>query len=180
MKNIIKTLIFVCLYLSSGMVIAQDKTADMSINFVKADDKDACQVTITSNNKPVAEVAVKLYVKRLFGNLSIGNEVSTDENGIATFEFPNDIPLNAEGKLLVLAKVEDDENYGSMEVEANSTIGAKVNLTQLELENRSISGTNAPYYFIAGSLVIFAGIWGAIIYVVLLVFKIKKAGTQSI
>ncbi len=57
--------------------------------------------------------------------------------------------------------------------------GAKVDLTQLELEKRSISGADAPLYFIAGSLIIFAGIWGAIIYVILLVFKIKKSATQT-
>jgi hypothetical protein len=77
-----------------------------------------------------------------------------------------------------LAKVEDDENYGSIEEETQTAIGIKVDLTQLELEKRSISGADAPLYFIAGSLVIFAGIWGAIIYVVLLVFKIKKSATQ--
>jgi hypothetical protein len=178
MKNLIRTFLVAAMYLLSGTVIAQDKTAEMSISFAKEDDKNVCKVNLVSEGKPAAEVAVKLYVKRLFGNLQVGEEVSTDESGVASFEFPSDIPLNSEGKLIVLAKVEDDENYGSIEEETQTAIGIKVDLTQLELEKRSISGADAPLYFIAGSLVIFAGIWGAIIYVVLLVFKIKKSATQ--
>jgi hypothetical protein len=179
MKNLIRTFLVVAMYLLSGTVIAQDKTAEMSISFAKEDDKNICKVTLISEGKPAAEVAVKLFVKRLFGNLQIGEEVSTDEGGIASFEFPSDIPLNSDGKILVLAKVEDDENYGSIDAEIQSTIGVKKDLTQLDLENRSISGANAPIYFIVGCLVIFAGIWGAIIYVILLVFKIKKSATKT-
>ncbi len=166
------------MFLLSGMAFAQDKTAEMSITFAKEDDKDICKVTIVSEGKPAAEVAVKIYVKRLFGNLPIGSEVSTDEAGVANFEFPNDIPLNDEGKLIVLAKVEEDENYGSIEAEVNTSIGMKKETVISNKKERSIAGANAPIYFIVASLVVFAGIWGAITYVVMLVFKIKKSATQ--
>lgn len=179
MKTLIRSFLAIAIYVLAGTAFAQEKTAEMSISFGKEEDKNLCKVTLVSEGKPVAEVAVKLYVKRLFGNLQIGKDISTDETGVASFEFPNDIPLNSEGKLLVLAKVEDDENYGSIEAETQTAIGVKKDLTQLELEKRSISGANAPIYFIVGSLVVFAGIWGAIIYVIGLVFKIKKSAIQT-
>lgn len=179
MKSILKPIMVYACLLISGIAFAQDKTAEMRIDFEKEEGKHVCKVTVTSEDKPVAEVAVKLYVKRLFGNLEIGEEATTDEAGVAGFEFPDDIPLNEDGKLIVLAKVEDDENYGSFESETQTSIGKAKDLSSLlDKSERSISGANAPIYFIVGSLVVFAGIWAAILYVILLVFKIKKNATQ--
>ncbi len=178
MKNIIKAICTGIILLIGSVGFAQEKSADMTISFEKAEDKNICKVEVVSEGKPAAEVAVKLYVKRLFGNLPIGEEVATDESGVAVFEFPNDIPLNEEGNLIVLAKVEDDENYGSFDAETTTKIGTPKKVTEINVNERSIAGSDAPIYFIVASLVVFAGIWAAILYVVLLVFKIKKSAIQ--
>ena len=75
-----------------------------------------------------------------------------------------------------MAKVEDDENYGSFEIKSETNIGVKEDLTKLEKAERSVSGSrdNAPIYFIVASISIITGIWGTLIYVVLQIFKIKK------
>lgn len=156
----------------------QEKSADMSITFAKEDDKDICQVKIVSEGKPVAELPVKLFVKRIFGNLQIGEEVSTDENGVASFEFPNDIPLNQKGILEVMSMVEDDENFGTIEANITSTIGIKKDLSAFEKIERSLSGKNAPIYFTVASLSVFIGVWLTILYVVLQVFKIRKSAVH--
>ena len=72
MKNLIRTFLVAAMYLLSGTVIAQDKTAEMSISFGKEDDKNVCKVALVSEGKPAAEIAVKLYVKSLFANVQIG------------------------------------------------------------------------------------------------------------
>lgn len=156
---------------------AQEKTANMRISFEKVDSASTvCKVLVTSEDKPLAEVAVKLYVERLFGLLPIKDEVTSDENGIAIFEFPTNIPLNENGLLNVIAKVEDDDNYGSFEANAETTIGVKPDLSFLTKRERSISAgrDRAPIYFIIASIVLISGIWGTLIYVVLRVFKLKK------
>lgn len=159
----------------------QEKEASMTLSFEKADTNYVCKVLVVSENKPVAEVAVKLYVQRLYGLLPIGKDVATDENGIALFEFPKNIPLNSEGKLIVLAKVEDDENYGSFETQGETKWGAQPDLLKLAHSERSISASRgqAPIYFIIASVVIIAGIWGTLLYVVLQVFKLKKYKLNS-
>lgn len=179
MKSLKIFILAITAFAFCGKVIAQEKTADMKITFAKEEGKDICKVNVSSEGKPAAEVAVKLYVKRMFGDLQIGSDVSTDENGDANFEFPSDIPLNAEGNLLVLAKVEDDENYGSFEAETTTKIGKQVVIPEPDKRERSIAGSKAPYFFIVGSLVVFAGIWAAIFYVVGLVFKIKKSAKHA-
>ncbi|MDP1727600.1 MAG: hypothetical protein Q8M15_12520 [Bacteroidota bacterium] len=154
----------------------QEKEASMTLSFEKADTNYVCKVQVSSENKPVAEIAVKLYVQRLYGLLPIGKEVTTDENGVAIFDFPKNIPLNSEGKLIVLAKVEDDENYGSFETQGETKWGAQPDLLKLAHSERSISASRgqAPIYFIVASIVIIAGIWGTLLYVVLQVFKLKR------
>ncbi len=155
----------------------QEKVANMTLQFEKVDTNNVCKVIVTSENKPVAEVAVKLFVQRLFGLLPVGGEVTTDETGTASFDFPNSIPLNSEGKLIVFAKVEDDENYGSFETKGETNIGVKQDLSKFKHFERSLAGPrgNAPIYFILTSLLIIAGIWGTLIYVVLQGFKIKSS-----
>ncbi len=176
MKSLKYFIILCFAFFISGTILAQEKEATMTITFDKVDSNDVCKVYISSEDKPVAEVSVKLYVQRLFGLLPIGSETATDEEGYATFEFPKDIPLNPEGKLKVIAKVEDDENYGSFEADTETNIGFKPNLEKLNQNERAIWGARdrAPIYFIVASLVIISGIWGTLLYVVLQLFKIKK------
>ena len=173
-----KFIIGLLLALSFGLKSnAQEKTANMRISFEKVDSANTlCKVLVSADNKPVAEVAVKLYVQRLFGLLPIKDEVTTDESGIASFEFPNNIPLNENGLLNVIAKVEDDENYGSFEANTETNIGIKPDLSFLSNRERSISAgrDRAPIYFIIASIALISGIWGTLIYVVLRVFKLKK------
>ncbi len=161
---------------------AQEKEATMTLSFAKVDSNDVCNVIVVSEGKPVADVTVKLYVERLFGLLPIGKDVTTDEMGLATFEFPANIPFNSDGKLIVFAEVEDDENYGSFEIKSETNIGVKEDLTKLEKAERSLSGSrdNAPIYFIVASISIITGIWGTLLYVVLQIFKIKRKKTVTI
>ena len=178
-----KYILTVCLGVFFTLNIgAQEKEATMTLSFAKVDSSDICNVLVVSEGKPVAEVTVKLFVQRLFGLLPIGKDVTTDESGIATFEFPSNIPFNSDGKLIVLAKVEDDENYGSFEIKSETNIGVKEDLTKLEKAERSLSGSrdNAPIYFIVASISIITGIWGTLIYVVLQIFKIKRKKTVTI
>lgn len=180
MKSI-KYILIICLGLFLNLNLrAQEKEATLSISFAKEEGKNLCKVLVSSEGKPVKEVAVKLYVQRLFGLLPIGEEVASDENGISSFEFPSDIPLNSDGKLIVLAKVEDDENYGSFETQVESNLGIKVDLSQFDKHERSISAgrDRAPIYFIIASIVIISGIWGTLLYVVLQVFKLKNLKTN--
>jgi hypothetical protein len=163
-----------------GISFAQEKAANMTLKFEKEDSINVCKVIVKSEDLPVSEVSVKLYVQRLFSLLPIGKSVSTDENGIASFNFPNDIPGDENGKLTIIAKIEDDENYGTLEAKGNANWGLpKTKVNELE---RSLSGSRAraPIYFIIVSNLIIIGIWGTLIYVIFQLFKIRKISKHLI
>jgi hypothetical protein len=160
---------------------AQDKEAKISLTFEKADSLYVCKALVTSEGIPVSEVPVNLSVKRLFGNLPIGDAIATDSTGVATFDFPQDIP-SRDGKLTLFAKIVDDENYMNTETSGVVNWGKVVVSDNSNIEDRSISARRdkAPIYFITASLLIIFLIWGTLIYAVLQVFKIKRLGNATI
>ena len=156
---------------------AQDKEAKITLTFEKADSLNVCKALVTSEGKPVIEVPVNLYVKRLFSNLAIGDAVLTDSTGVATFEFPQDIP-SRNGKLTIFTKIVDDENYMNTETSAEVNWGTVVVSDNANVGQRSIAAgrSGSPIYFIVSSLLVIGLFWGILIYAVLQVVKIKRLG----
>jgi hypothetical protein len=156
---------------------AQDKEAKITLTFEKVDSLNVCKAFVTSEGQPVIEVPVKLSVKRLFANLPIGDPIATDSTGVATFEFPNDIP-SKNGKLTIFASIVEDENYMDTETSGEANWGTIVVSDNSNVDERSFSAgrDRAPIYFIATSLLIIGLIWGTLVYAVLQVFKIKRLG----
>jgi len=162
-------------------LFAQDKEAKIILTFEKADSLNVCKAFVTSEGIPVSEVSVNLAVKRLYSNLPIGDAIATDSTGVATFEFPNDIP-SKNGKLTIFATIVDDENYINTEASGEVNWGTIVVINNSNVEERSLSAgrDRAPIYFIILSLLIIGLIWGTLIYAVLQVFKIKRLGNANI
>lgn len=166
--------------LSAFSVIAQEKQAELKLDFTKEDSVNVCNVNVVSEGNPVAEVTVKLFVKRLFGLLPVG-EVATDESGVARFEVPADIPGDAKGIYTVIAKIEDDENYENVEAQGDINWGVIKGNDQSKKMERSLSASRdrAPIYFIIVSNLIIAAIWGTIFYCILQVFKIRRMSSAK-
>ena len=176
MKKKYQFIIFALFVAFSRIAVAQEAT--LKIDFAVEDSVKMCNVHATSSDSSISGVEVKLYVKRLFSLLPIGEGETTDEEGNAKFVFPSDIPADLNGKIEVIAKVEDDENYGSTEakVESNWCVPRK-EIGELE---RSLAGSreNAPIYFIVVSNLIIIGIWGTLVYVVLQLFKLRRSSKR--
>ena len=163
------------------IVFEQEKEAKLSITFAIVDSVKVCKALVTSEDKPLKDVSVKLFVHRLFGLLPVGDPISTDENGLATFKFPTDIPAEINGKLTVLAKVEDDDNVGNLNAKSEIDWGVIKTLTNPDKAERSLSASRerAPIYFMVASDLIILGIWGTLIYIVFQVFKIKRISSKN-
>jgi hypothetical protein len=153
---------------SFGKLFSQE--TKMSLTFSVEDAVKKCNVLVKAHDTAVKEVEVKLYVKRLYSLLPIGKPVATDENGIATFEFPNDIPQDLDGKLMVIAKVEDPAAETSKEV----NWGVPRAVVQPLERSLAASREKAPYYLMIVSNLIIIGIWGTLIYVVREVYRKRK------
>jgi hypothetical protein len=169
----------VCIMILVSMTtsFAQDKEAKISLTFEKIDSLNVCKAFVTSEGQPVIEVPVKLSIKSLFAKLPIGDAIATDSTGMATFEFPNDIP-SKNGKLTIFASIVEDENYMDTETSGEVNWGMVVVSDNSNVDERSFSAgrDRAPIYFIVISLLILGLIWGTLLYAVLQVFKIKRLG----
>lgn len=177
-----KYFITICatLLLSILTSFAQDKEAKITLNFAKVDTNNVCTATVTSDGLPVKDVSISLFVKRMLSGLPIGNAVTTDSSGKASFIVPLDIP-SIDGKLTMIAKIIDDENYKNTEVSGDVDWGTIVVSDNSHIEERSIfaNRSKAPVYFIAASLIIISLVWGTLIWAVLQVFKIKRLSSKK-
>ena len=93
------------------------KTVNISAFFIKDEEK-----------LPVSEVEVLIYVKRLYSNLPIGS-IDLDE-GEGSLEFPNDLPGDSIGNVVVIAKIEDDSDYANVEQKSDIKWGIPVELLE--------------------------------------------------
>ncbi|MBA4153530.1 hypothetical protein [Flavobacterium sp.] len=178
MKKFKYFLVNCALFLSIASVFGQEKEAVITLSFEKVDSVNVCKALVTSEGKPVQEVSVGLFVKRLYSNLAIGEPIATDSIGEASFEVPQDIP-SPDGKLVFIAKIEDDENYMNTETKSEIKWGMIIASDNSNVGERSISGgrDKAPIYFIVASLLAIGIVWGTLFYAVFQIFRIRKLRT---
>ncbi len=154
----------------------------MEISFPKTDSAINVQVKVSAKNEKgvmetVQDIPVEFYVKRLFCLFKFGGE-KTDASGLCTAEFPKSLPGDTTGKAIIVAKVLDNEIYG--------TVGASVdfkNATPLILEpkqKRGLGDTDAPLWMVYTLLVLLTGVWFHVIYVLGLVIRINIKGKREL
>ncbi len=128
----------------------------------------------------IPEIEMKLKIKRLLGNLTVGEEeiYTSDEAGIASAAFVKDsMPGDEKGNIVLLARVEDNDTYGNLSVEKIVPWGKEIQpLTHVWQRTLWSTGNKAPVWLLAIAFLIIIGIWGTILYLVRQMFKIKKLG----
>ena len=130
----------------------------------------------------VKEIEMKLGIKRMLGNLSAGDTetYTSDSTGLAIAEFKRDaIAGDEKGDLILVARVEDNDNYGNLVVEKSVPWGKPL-LTDTHFWHRSLwsTGNRAPVWLIFIAVAIMAGVWSVIIYLIMQIIKIKKMGRE--
>jgi hypothetical protein len=159
------------------------KRAVMEMNLEEEDSIRWIRILISSTDEtgemiPAAEVEVKIVVKRLFGLLPIGEGIeSTDEEGNIDMEFPQNIPGDKDGNLTVIAKVEDHDEFGNLEIRKSVAWGVPVTPNDEEIIGELWSSReNPPWYllFIVNSIL--AGTLGTLVYILFQLISIKKLG----
>src|SRR5256885_1209959 len=125
MLSIYRLLIVVILVFSGPVTFAwSDKKATIKLSFEQTDSTKTCKALVKSDTGVVKGVEVHFYVERSFHNLPINKAVETDEKGEATMDFPVDLPGDKNGNIIVIAKIEDDDNYGTVETQSAVRWGA--------------------------------------------------------
>ena len=126
----------------------------------------------------VKEIEMKLRIKRMLGDLSVGEAESftSDSTGLASADFKRDsIPGDKKGNIILVAKVEDNDSYGSLVVEKMVPCGKAVQ-ENTHFWHRSLwaTGNRAPLWLLFIALSIITGVWGTVIYIITQLFKIKR------
>lgn len=124
---------------------------------------------ITEEYDPFEYITVKLYVKRLFGNLKIGE--AEFAGGEASFEFPDDIPGGTTGMITLLARVEDTDEFGTVQVSQESDWGVVIVPDQAE------ASFTSPFWRIAAIVLIF--ILPAVILLRFIIMYFRKGSSMA-
>lgn len=127
---------------------------------------------------PVKGVELALAVRRMGGDLPINETATftTDSTGQASGDFKRDnIPGDAKGNVILVAKVTDNDQYGNLIIEKAVPWGAKFTAVS-SFNKRTLFATRgkAPVWlqFIAYSITF--AVWAILVYLVFNLLKIKK------
>ena len=124
---------------------------------------------------------VKIFVKRLFSDLPVGEDAyTTDKSGGVSVEFNIGIPGDAGGNIIVGAKIDDSETYGTISSmkEINWGTPAKADLS---FSKRTLwaARDKTPLWLLIGPNLIIVTVWGIIFYLFYLIVRIRKIGMSK-
>ena len=136
---------------------------------------------LASANEPSGVVLLKnsevsLYVKRYFGRLQIEKTIKTNNEGIAEFSFPKDLPGDKYGNLNLIIKLSDD-NYGEKEIQNNYKIGVPTDKPSLT-EKRAIWNVQAkaPDWLLLTYAFCVLIVLSVFFYIFYSLFRLRKMG----
>jgi hypothetical protein len=118
-----------------------------------------------------------LPIKDVFSTPDEDGNLSTDEAGNISMNFPDDLPGDADGNLKILIKIVEDDDYGTVEVADIKQWGIPTIINDLTLK-RSLwaSSANAPIALLIFINALILAVWGIIFYIVIKIFHIRKLG----
>jgi hypothetical protein len=129
-------------------------------------------------NKPVSGEVVKIYVPRMFSLLPIG-EVTLDEKGAATLEFPSDLPGDKNGNLTVISKFEENQMFGNVEKQVILKWGVPTEYS-VPSSHRALWTKTAPRWMIYTLSILLAGVWGHYLFAIISLIRIKIEAKRKV
>jgi hypothetical protein len=154
---------------------------DLSVEFKEVDSIKTVFVKAFKDSmgvkSPVEELEVKVGVKRMHSVLFL-ETIETDEDGVAEYEFPTDIPGDDIGNLKFVLQVFEDNDFGTVTINAEEKWGTIVDYSY-NGEGRSLFGNEAPLWMIIGVVVVLVGAWFHFIWAIVKVWQIKKLGREA-
>ena len=157
---------------------AQDQALkDVILNMALTEVDSIKTVTVTAHTVengrevPVSGETVSIFVPRMFSNLPVG-DLTLDDEGTASLEFPSDIPGGKEGNLEIVAAITDNSTYNN--VENRQVIHWGIPTDYLPTSHRALWTQRAPRWMIYTLSVLLAGVWGHYFFAIISLFRIKR------
>ncbi len=155
------------------------KSKLVKVNITFNDKTNMLRVDVKANEKSgvvlLKDAEILLFVNRYFGKLQLDKTLRTNNEGIAIFEFPKDLPGDKNGNVDIVAKV-TDQVYGEIESLTKLKIGVPTDKPSLT-EQRSIWNvlTKAPIWLIITYLSCVLFVTACLLYVLYGLYKIKNS-----
>lgn len=147
------------------------------VDSIKTVKVEAFSVNSDGTESPLSEEAVTVSVQRMLSRLPIG-DVSLDETGKGSIEFPGDLPGDSLGNLLVVAYISDHELYGN--VENSKIVKWGIPKQRLMVTHRALWTQIAPLWMIVSLTFLLIGVWAHYLYVIIQLIIIKLKGKITI
>ncbi|HEX2936903.1 MAG TPA: NrfD/PsrC family molybdoenzyme membrane anchor subunit [Bacteroidales bacterium] len=151
------------------------------VDYVAAQHK--IKVTTTGNksnvSNPLAGIEVVLWAHRYFGDLMIDEPKTTDASGNALFDYKESIPGDTAGNVKFIVKL-NAEGLSGFKKDTTLAIGKLMTAKSL-IATRAMwtVRSQAPIWLIAAYSIVVISIWSVLAYIVVLIFRIKKAGDTA-
>jgi hypothetical protein len=108
----------------------------------------------------------------MFSNLKIG-EGTTDESGEAIVEIPNNLAGDANGNILLVASLTENEVYGNLEASATQQWGVPVSDVVKQLP-RALWSPHPPVWMLVTFVILMGTVWGHYIVIIVQLFRLRK------
>jgi hypothetical protein len=159
------------------------KPAKLALLFSIEDSIKVLKISATQKDSknqdiPVPGETVNIYIPRLFSLLKIG-EVTLDENGQGSFEFPKEIVGDTLGNLVVLARIEEHDVFGFVQGKNTINWGVPKHYYKAEVPSRELWTPIAPVWMIITLIIMLLGVWAHYGYAVYELVMIKKIGKNQ-
>ena len=165
---------------NSSIVFGQDAMEDAILSITFSEDNDTRLITtkaVDQSGMPIEDLELYYFVKRTFSLLPIGDPFnSTDENGIIEVEFPNDLPGDTEGNVIIIVKILESDLYNDQTLEVSKNWGIPTVLENPKVEKRSLwaAAANAPISLIVIVSSMIIAVWYIIFYIIFKLYKISR------
>lgn len=123
---------------------------------------------------PVEEADIKISVEGMLSKMKL--EEGTIEDGEFEFEFPTDLPGDANGDIIVYSIIEDHDDFGNVFQKKSENWGNFNN--QIVKEENKLWSEAAPIWMYIVLTILLVGVWANYVYTALYLFRIKKEGKQ--
>ncbi|MCX6258382.1 MAG: hypothetical protein NTW49_10875 [Bacteroidia bacterium] len=125
---------------------------------------------------PVNELPVNFMIKRMFTNLKIGDG-TTDPKGYCSMDFKGVFPGDSLGNIFLLARVDDNDDYGNVESGEIKKWGVPTNPVS-PFVKRELWTEIAPIWMIVTLIIMLTGVWAHYLYVVFNISRIRREGKK--
>jgi len=166
--------------ISNSVIYGQEEMQDamVSVSFSEENEtKTIIATAVDQEGLPIEDLELYFFVIRTFSLLPIGDDFNTtDEEGIIEIEFPNDLPGDVNGDVIIVIKIIESDLYNDLTIEKIKNWGVPITIEDPKDEERSLwaAAANAPMSLIFIVSLLILSVWYVICYILYKLYIISK------